>query len=77
MFVDVSDQADFLLTNVKLIIDNLKAENNYFKNQVENLKKENKNLANIDELLQRKDAQSVSLNYMWFLTFGNKWVNLL
>ena len=63
MFLDVSNQTNLLLSNLKLIVDNLQSEKTHLKNQVEKLKNEknqlitsNKNLKNkIDKL--EKDLQ--------------------
>ena len=65
MFLDVSNQTNLLLNNLKLIVDKIQSEKTNLKNQVEKLKIEkkqlissNKNLTNkIDKLendLQRK-----------------------
>ena len=44
LFLDVSNQANLLLLNLKYIIQKLQSDNFYFQTQVENLQIENKHL---------------------------------
>ena len=68
LFLDISNQANLLLINLKEIIEKLQSEKNYFKTQVEKLQIEkkqlitsNKNLSNelycLKEDLKRKVSQ--------------------
>ena len=66
--LDVSIQADILLTNLKSIIDKLQLEKDYFKTQIEKLKIEknklvisNKNLSNKITILEESLQKNVSL----------------
>ena len=56
--LDVSNQANLLLVNLKEIIDNLQTEKNYFKNQVEKLQIEKKQL-----IISNKDFSN-KLNFL-------------
>ena len=51
---DVSNQANLLLNNLKEVIDNLQAERNYFKTQVEKLKKEKQQLSISNQNMSKK-----------------------
>ena len=51
---DVSNQANLLLNNLKEVIDNLQAERNYFKTQVEKLKKEKLQLTISNQNMSKK-----------------------
>ena len=44
LFLDVSNQANLLLVNLKEIIEKIQAEKYYFKNQIEKLQIENEQL---------------------------------
>ena len=44
LFLDISNQANLLLVNLKEIIEKLQSDNFYFQTQVENLQIENKQL---------------------------------
>ena len=44
LFLDISNQANLLLVNLKDIIEKLQSDNFYFQTQVENLQIENKQL---------------------------------
>ena len=68
IFIDVSNQTNLLLNNLKLIVDKLQSEKAYFKTQVEKLeidKKQliisNKSLTNkvdmLEKHLQRKASK--------------------
>ena len=66
--LDVSIQADILLTSLRSIIDKLQFEKDYFKTQVEKLKIEknklvisNKNLSNKITILEESLQKNVSL----------------
>ena len=66
--LDVSIQADILLTSLRSIIDKLQFEKDYFKTQVEKLKIEknklvisNKNLTNKITILEKDLQKNVSL----------------
>ena len=54
LFLDVSSQANFLLSNLKEIIEKLQSDNFYFQTQVENLQIENKHLTISNENLSKE-----------------------
>lgn len=54
LFLDVSNQANFLLSNLKEIIEKLQSDNFYFQTQVENLQIENKHLTISNENLSKE-----------------------
>ena len=54
MFSDVSNQANLLLTNLKVLVDNLQAKTTYFQTLVENLKIEKKQLIISNKNLSKK-----------------------
>ena len=67
-FLDISNQANLLLVNLKEIIEKLETERNYFKNQVEKLQIEkkqliisNKNLSNEVNCLRDDFKRKLSL----------------
>ena len=54
LFLDVSNQANLLLSNLKEIIGKLQSDNFYFQTQVENLQIENKHLTISNENLSKE-----------------------
>ena len=54
MFSDVSNQANLLLTNLKVLVDNLQAKTTYFQTLVENLNIEKKQLIVSNKNLSKK-----------------------
>ena len=54
MFSDVSNQANLLLTNLKVLVDNLQAKTTYFQTLVENLNIEKKQLIISNKNLSKK-----------------------
>ena len=53
-FSDISNQANLLLTNLKVLVDNLQAKTSYFQAQVEKLKTEKKQLIISNKNLSKK-----------------------
>ena len=54
--LDVSNQANFLLDNLKEIIEKMQAEKNYFKTQLEKLQIENQKLVVSNKKLVNKNS---------------------
>ena len=68
IFIDVSNQTNLLLKNLKLIVDKLQSEKAYFKTQVEKLEIEkkqlvisNKSLTNKVDMLEKCLQRKVSM----------------
>ena len=68
IFIDVSNQTNLLLNNLKLIVDKLQSEKAHFKTQVEKLEIEkkqliisNKSLTNKVDMLEKYLQRKVSM----------------
>ena len=53
-FLDISNQANLLLTNLKVLVDNLQAKTTYFQTQVDKLQIEKKQLIISNKKLSNK-----------------------
>ena len=54
MFSDISNQANLLLTNLKVLVENLQTKKTYFQTQVEKLQIEKKQLIVSNKKLSNK-----------------------
>ena len=54
IFLDVSNQTNLLLNNLKLIVDTIQSEKTILKHQVEKLKIEKKQLISSNKILSNK-----------------------
>ena len=73
MFLDVSNQTNLLLNNLKLIVDKIQSEKTHLINQVEKLiieKKQlissNKNLTNKIDMLEKFTKKSIIVSLEFF-----------